>query len=245
MDDLSHLLNNSLFGCNLNNVYFNHFFYADDSCLLATSPSALQKLIDICAKYATEHDITYNELKYHCMLFKPKYLKTLNSPFVYLHGKVLEFISNIKYLGVYISDNLSDKTDMERHKKFIYIKGNYILSHFKKCSVDVKCKLFDTFCKNIYGGHMWVNYTKSNLNSVKVSFNNIYRFLFKVNRGESISQAMLYSNTDNFTVILRKQAGSFRKRLASSTNTLISTIFNSVFFMFHSAMSSLWRVLLF
>ena len=46
VDDLSDYLVNSQIGCHLDNVCVNHVMYADDICLMAPSPAALQKLID-------------------------------------------------------------------------------------------------------------------------------------------------------------------------------------------------------
>ena len=45
-DDLSKELSNMKTGCHFNDVNVNHLVYADDTVLLAPSPSALQKLIN-------------------------------------------------------------------------------------------------------------------------------------------------------------------------------------------------------
>jgi len=41
MDDLSVCLNNNKIGCSMNGVITNHIMYADDTCIIALSPSAL------------------------------------------------------------------------------------------------------------------------------------------------------------------------------------------------------------
>ena len=46
MDDLSNLVICSGVGCFLNNVCFNHVFYADDLCLMALCAIALQELLE-------------------------------------------------------------------------------------------------------------------------------------------------------------------------------------------------------
>ena len=46
MDDLSKLLINSGIGCFIDNVCFNHVFYADDLCLMAPCALALCCIVD-------------------------------------------------------------------------------------------------------------------------------------------------------------------------------------------------------
>ena len=46
-------------GTQLYHVCINHLFYADDLCLMATSPAGLQHFINICANYGFENDINY------------------------------------------------------------------------------------------------------------------------------------------------------------------------------------------
>ena len=85
VDDLSARLTKSRIGCCIDKRYINHLFYADDSVIMAPSPSALQSLIDICESFANEHELTYNCTKTVCMTILPKPLKDLHVPkFSYL-----------------------------------------------------------------------------------------------------------------------------------------------------------------
>ena len=120
MNDLSTELNSCNVGCMFNGKMVNHFLYADDSSLLAPSPSGLQTLIDICDKYAMKNCIIYNELKTNCMCFKPKSMSKLIIPDFYLNNVKLNLVNIVKYLGVFICDDLSDCDDMSRHSQ-IYL----------------------------------------------------------------------------------------------------------------------------
>ena len=90
MDDLIKELNKSEIGCCINGHYINNLLYADDSCIVASSPSGLQKLIDICSEYATANTIVFNESKTKCVCFKPKCLKNLHVPSIFLNNNELE-----------------------------------------------------------------------------------------------------------------------------------------------------------
>jgi Reverse transcriptase (RNA-dependent DNA polymerase) len=50
-------------GCFLGQSIINHFLYADDVVLFAPSAKGLQELLDVCSKFAMEHDITFNNNK--------------------------------------------------------------------------------------------------------------------------------------------------------------------------------------
>ncbi len=63
VDDLSTALNKCNVGCWFNAIVLNHLYYADDLCLLSPSVHGLNELLSISAKYATHHDIVFNEGK--------------------------------------------------------------------------------------------------------------------------------------------------------------------------------------
>jgi hypothetical protein len=63
MDDLSGLLNCSNIGCSLSGITMNYLLYANDTCLLAPSPEALQRLLNISSEFACANDAISNEDK--------------------------------------------------------------------------------------------------------------------------------------------------------------------------------------
>ena len=116
VDDLTQSLIKSKIGCMLDEVCYNHIFYADDLCLLAPCAIALQKLFDICHEYGVEHDVIYNPLKYVCIVFKPDRF-SLKCPLVRLGNNVLEYQEKVKYLGVLLNDKLNDNDDIMKQMR--------------------------------------------------------------------------------------------------------------------------------
>jgi len=80
INNLSLTLSKSNIGCRLGGRLISHIAYADDLCILSMSPCGMQKLVNICEKYGSNHDIIYNRKKSLTMLLKLKKLKDLKSP---------------------------------------------------------------------------------------------------------------------------------------------------------------------
>jgi hypothetical protein len=240
MDGLSNLLNKSNIGCCINGKVINHLLYADDSCIIASTPAALQKLLKLCCEYADDNTIIYNENKTKCMCFKPKSLNNLFVPSLFLNSVKLKFVSTLKYLGVMLSHDLHDDEDLGRHRRYLYAKGNMLIKNFQECSDEVKYHLFKTFCHNVYGGHLWTVYKAQSMNKLNVAFNNVYRTLFHIKRGTSMSSLYVHNNIDSFTILLRKAAFSFRNRLLTSLNNYVMLIVSSVYFYCHSSFTINW-----
>ena len=75
MNNLSVSLNHSGIGGSLVGNLINHLCYVHDLCLIALSSSGMQCLLDICNKYVTGHQLTYNATKSFALCFKPKHIK--------------------------------------------------------------------------------------------------------------------------------------------------------------------------
>ena len=148
MNDLSEKMYSTIIGCNFNDINVNHVIYADDMTLLAPSAIALQKLINICNEYAVLHNISFNSKKTVCMYFKSPKMKLLNVPSLFLNGKEISYVSNHRYLGYTMSDDLSDGEDIKRQIRGIYARANTLMKRFYMCSNEVKSLLFNTFCTN-------------------------------------------------------------------------------------------------
>ena len=88
------------------------------------------------------HDVKYNAMKNAVMIFR-------------------SVIKTYKYLGNYISNDLSDDYDINRQQRTLYIKGIVILPTFNMCFLEVKLTLFHAYCSSRYGVKLWWKYKKS------------------------------------------------------------------------------------
>ena len=158
VDDLSDYLVKSQIGCQIDNVCVNHVMYADDICLMAPSPAALQKLINICYDFSLQNNLTFNSSKSFCMVFKPRLYK-LSCPTFYMNNEKLDYTDSIKYLGFTFSSDKKDDNDMLRQMRILYTKSNRLLRLFHCCSIDVKLALFRSYCTCFYCPFLWTLFT--------------------------------------------------------------------------------------
>jgi len=243
IDDLSHKLNASEVGCHMNGQSFNNIVYADDMVLLVSSPSALQKLLDICDCYASDHDIVYNVKKSKYMVIKPKLFRDIAVPHVFINDCPLESVSSYSYLGVIITNDMYDDNDIARQVSAIYSRGNSLIRNFRLANDRVKIQLFKTFICNFYCAPLWSRYHDSAYKRVVVAYKRIFRNLFQIQSG-SITAFMLNSGCDPFVVILRKSVYGFRDRILHSDNDLITTMCNSLYLVFSTIVTK-WNNILF
>ena len=240
MDELSVNLNMSKIGCHMNNTSFNHIFYADDAVILSPSVKGLQKLLNICQKFAIDNEIVYNPLKTKCMHIRKRGADSVNSA-VYLNDIDIKWVESYKYLGIYLSSDLKEDTDIKRQIKSIYSRGNILIRKFRGCTNDIKCLLFQSFCTNFYCSSLWSSFNMSTIHNAKVAFNNVFRYLLGIRERCSISQLFLNNNVDSFYVLLRKSIFNLYMRLKECDNALVSCVLNSFYFYFQSPLFLHWK----
>ena len=119
MGEISKNLSNENVGCCVNSNVINHIMYADDLCLLAPSAKLLQCLINICSKYASDHDIVYNVKKAVCMLVKSNKFNLINLPCIKLGKTQLKYVTEYKYLSCIVTDNLGDNKDVQKTLRYL------------------------------------------------------------------------------------------------------------------------------
>jgi len=245
IDDLSIALTKTGIGCCISSIFVNHLFYADDSVLLAPSPYALQTLFKGCEKFAANNDILYNVKKTVSLCIRPKQFKSLTVPNVRLYNKDLKWVDECKYLGIFLTSNCSDIRDIRRQLRSLYARGNVLIRKFGKCSLPVKLQLFKSYLSNMYCIHLWNNYRQSDINRIKVAYNNVYRKLMAVNTICSISGQYVQNNVDSFQVIRRKSITSFRNRLFNCDNSFVGAIITTTHFIHSSRLQLTWQNLVF
>ena len=112
--------------------------------------------------------------------------------------------------------------DVTRQTKKLYMQANLLLRHFRHCSDDVKCSLFQTYCTNMYCCQLWFNSTKSSINKLSTSYNSVMRRLLCISKPYSASNMFVSRRIPSFAELLRKSIYRFTKRIEISSNSIIA-----------------------
>ena len=244
IDGLSNILNNSLIGGSLGGKCINHMLYADDLCIVSLSSAGLQKLLSICDEYCASHSITFNVKKSVCMFFKCTVNKHCDNSTVFLSGYQINFVQEVKYLGVLLNPSMKTSIDVSRQTRKFYAQANMLLRNFRYCSNEVKCSLFKSFCTNMYCCPLWFNSTSSSVKKLKCSYNSVLRRLLCIRMPYSASAMFVTHGIPSFYELLRKCIYNFSERISSSSNSIIKACLSPIIFIF-SPIRRWWRSVLF
>ena len=202
----------------------------------------MQQLLNICQSYAIKQQLLYNGSKSFTLCFKSKAIK-IKQPSFFLSELQIPMVEHCRYLGITISTKNSD-LDIKRQMRKIHVNANLLLRMFSRCSVEVKCYLFKTYCSNLYCAPMWFDCTKTALKKLKVAYNNSLRRFMGLPWRNSASEMFVNLNIRSFDELLRMFVFGFRSRIINSNNLLISSIYNSTC-RIYSSMWTWWDNLLY
>ena len=200
--------------------------YADDLRCFCPSLSGLNELLAVCSKYAVARNIVFNASKSFGMMFGVKYRKDFK-PKLSLDGKIIKFVDSVKYLGVFLTDTLSDDCDITRQVKYLYAVGNSLRSKFQKCSIHIKNMLFRAHCCTLYASQLWCCYTCESYRRLRVSYSDSYRSIHGILRYCSVCQYQVEANVDTFDALVRKLLFRFMNRCHRSTTVFIHSLLHS------------------
>ena len=227
MDDLSIALSACSTGCCVSNTIMNHFMYADDLVIFSPSSVGLRALISVCEKYGISHEIRFNYKKSAIMICRGQFMKNVCPPLYTLNGEIIKEVDSVRYLGHIISSNGKDDKDIMRQCQQLYARGNVLLRKFHMCSMDVKVKLFNTYCSPMYTAQLWWNHTVYSFHRLNVCYNNILRRLLRRPRYCSASGLFAECGIPNCKAVIRSLIYNFITRLNESTNDVILAILSS------------------
>ena len=97
------LLRDSGVGCKIDNCYTGAISYADDITLSCPGIRGLNRMLDICNKFAAEHYLIFNSKKSLAI----KYGKEVNdTEYVLLGQNRINWVDSVKHLGNYFNSQL-------------------------------------------------------------------------------------------------------------------------------------------
>jgi hypothetical protein len=149
VDELICQLRKSDIGCHVGPYYCSVFGYADDFCIIANSITDLRNMIQICENFAQEYNVMFNGSKSQLIKFSLNGDYTIDSD-IFVCGCKVNPSREVIHLGTKLVCNpIIDNCDAV--VKSFYKQYNLFISRFYYLPVDLKCKLFTTYCTSFYG----------------------------------------------------------------------------------------------
>ena len=152
IDELLLQLHDSEIGCFIGQKYLGTLCYADDVTLLCPSISGLQKMLNLCADYALEYHLLFNDTKTVCIGFG---CNELPSRCVYLGTKPLTWVSSVKHLGNTLTNLRTDVDDIKIKTGIFISQVNTLIAKFGHLQSEIISKLFNNYCGSFYGSQTW------------------------------------------------------------------------------------------
>ena len=152
MDVLLERLNNSGYGCYMGHMFTGAFGYADDIIMLAPTRTSMETLISICEEFSRDYSILFNASKSKHLYFSHKSKDTAVR--FDMQGVPIPLVPSEKHLGNLIGqDRLSLSINSAISE--LYVNLNMLMSQFSNCDINVKYRLFKTYCMSLYGSQLW------------------------------------------------------------------------------------------
>ena len=167
--------------------------------------------------------MSFNTKKTVCMVFTPcdRHKRVCNSfPAFTLAGCKLLFVDSFKCLGHIIDNAMCDDKDIHRELKSLFTRTNMLTRRFKRCSTQVKVKLFRSYCICMYDIALW-NFAVASLNKLASSYIKCIKLFFGYSKYCSVTNMLLDLGLPSFNTLVHNYNVCFASRLAVSDNALV------------------------
>ena len=111
-------------------------------------------MISIYTSFAANNDILCNVGKSVCLRCS-RYPRKAVSLFIILCGEILPWTNSVMHLDHKLTLGLSDAADIQCQLVAFLGQTNYFLAKFGSLHVDVKSRLFHSYCSSFYGCKLW------------------------------------------------------------------------------------------
>ena len=142
------------YGCYLGLTKMNSQAYADDFVIFCPTSGGLRKLLEKFGILAKKLNLEINVGKTKVVIFHKKRVCHNDVNFEF-NGHKIEIVPRYKYLGTILSFNLKENDDISRLQSSFNRKIGMTLRKFHAASIDIKMRLFNSLCMDMYGMELW------------------------------------------------------------------------------------------
>lgn len=163
-----------------------------------------------------------------CMVLGKGRAKVTVKPIILLNGSCLVVSDTVTYLGHVLTSNGCDAENIVKLYRSLCARANTIniIRKFSGCSEGIRVRLFGAYCSSFYCIALCQTYTKRDMNTLRVCYNNAFRKLLRLRYDCSASQMFLSRGTFTFGELQRKCIDNLQVRLSTTPNTLVGVALN-------------------
>lgn len=224
IDKLIEELNQAKLGCHIGNKYTGCVAYADDITLISPSATGLQAMVHICERFGINWSVKFNEKKSICIYFKNHKLDEM-PPVIMMANKRLAWSNQVKHLGNFITNNLSENTDIIHKANDMTFQFNKLMSNFSHANIESLKLLFNQHCTAFYGAETW-RLSAIELKLFYTRWNKIVRKLLSLPYTTHTKLLPQLLNTLPIAEQILKRFFSLYRSINSSDNKVIKSIFD-------------------
>ena len=199
--------------------------YADDILLLEPSLSELQVLFNLCELELSWLDMSINVKKSCCMRIGNRFnIQCAN--ITSKNGMCLPWVTEIRYLGVFIVSSSKFKCSLDYAKRAFYRSANSLLGKVANAaSEEVTLHLVNSKCfpMLLYGLEA-CPLNKSEINSIDFTATRFFMKIFRSSNSNLINECMLFFGVEFPSVNLQKRTTNFVARYVSCENKLCQLV---------------------
>ena len=224
-------------GLRIDKSLINCLVYADDIFLLSYNKSGLQKMLNAINLFSLDREIKFNPQKTVFIVFN-KNIK-LNNKWkkndddkiqLKLSGELIKEVSQFKYLGIEIHNQLSSKPHLNAREELFYTRLselNHVGMDNIKTSSKYRAMLYKTYARPVlmYGMDL-VNMNIGQLKHLQTTEANALKIATDIStRCRTTNLLKAYTVTTTKDLIITKKCSLFIRLLANSyTRTIIESI---------------------
>ena len=162
LDDLLRKLRGLQLGCHIGGYWLGGCGYADDLILLAPSRDVLQRMLEVCETYASEHNLVFStdpepaKSKTKCMYFCGRLGGRVRLPApLYLDGKALPWVDTAEHLGHTLHQSVTMDKDCLRARGRFIAKTVEIRDQLSFAQPQHILQAVQVMCTDAYGCMLW------------------------------------------------------------------------------------------
>ena len=175
-------------------------------------------MLDTCTRFADVNNFLFNLSKTKCM-FIDRSCSQLHSNVQFMDIPV-EFVNSVDLLGVLLYADLINNHIHRNVQKF-YCNVNRVLFDFKDIPSDVKSKLIDTYCLDLYGSQLW-KYSKNDVIAFYTAWRKVFRRIWKISSTTHCNYLLLsISKSLSIEFLMEKSCVKFIWSCFNSHNLIV------------------------